>query len=133
MSTSRKNKIDVDLSALHESKERIATDINDLLQSGIASARGLIFRGVPVGERSESLEVGQSRAAMAHAMKSFWQNGEAYTLRAYQMTQFLAQILEDYKDADDFAKLKLDAVIRRLDEIRNAAPPSPITGEVMFE
>lgn len=133
MTTPRQQQIEVDLLALHQSKNQIATDINDLLQSGISSARGLIYRGVPVGERSESIEVGMSRQAITYAMGCFWKNGEAYTQRAYQMTQFLAKILDDYKDADDFAKLKVDAVIQRLEEIRTAAPPTPAPGGGVFE
>ena len=125
MTTPEQQQIEVDLLALQQSKDQIATDINVLLNSGLSSARGLIYRGLPVGERSESLEVDMSRQGIAYAMKCFWDNGEAYVQRAYQMTQFLIKILEDYQDADDFAKLKVDAVIKRLDELRNAVPPKP--------
>ena len=133
MTTPGQQQIEVDLLALQQSKDHIAVGINDLLNSGLESARGLIFQGVPVGERSASLEVDMSRQAIAYAMKCFWKNGEAYVTRAYQMTQFLIKILEDYKDADDFAKLKVDAVIQRLEELRNAAPPTPSSDGGWFQ
>jgi len=128
MTTPGQQQIDVDLLALQQSKEGIAANTNDMLQTGISSARALIYRGVPVGERSASLEVGMSRQAITSAMKCFWDNGEAYIRRAHQMTEFLTTILEDYEDADDFAKLKVDAVIQRLYEIRSAVPATPPPG-----
>jgi hypothetical protein len=134
MTTPGQQQIEVDLLTLQQSKDGIATNISELLQAGISSARGQIYRGVPVGERSESLEVDMSRQAIAYAMKCFWQNGEAYMHRAHQMTQFLATMLDEYKDADDFAKLKVDAVTETLDKIRRAVPaapqPTPNRGDV---
>lgn len=125
MTTPGQQQIDVDLLALRQSKDLIAANTNDLLQSGISAARGQIYRGVPVGERSKSLEVDMSRQAIAYAMKCFWKNGEAYMRRAEQMSRFLTKMLEDYKDADDFAKLKVDEVTHLLDDIRKAVPPTP--------
>ena len=128
MTTPGQQQIEVDLLALQQSKEGIAANANNLLPTGITSARALIYRGVPVGERSASLEVGMSRQAITHAMRCFWDNGEAYMRRASQMTHFLTKILEDYKDADDLATLEVEAVIQKLDEIRNTVPASPPPG-----
>jgi hypothetical protein len=66
-------------------------------------------------------------------MKCFWKNGEAYMRRAEQMSQFLTKMLEDYKDADDFSRIKVDEVTHRLDEIRRAVPPTPAPGGGVFE
>ena len=124
--------IEVDLLALQQSKEGIASNVQGRLRSGISSAREQIYRGVPVGERSESLEVNASRQAIAYAMHCFWQNTEAYTQRADQVTQFLAGMLAEYTDADDFAKMKVDAVTEKLEALRRTVqmkPPAPVRGE----
>jgi hypothetical protein len=130
MTTQGQQQIEVDLLALQQSKDQISSNTNDLLQTGITAARGQIYRGVPVGERTASLEVDMSRQAISYAMTCFWKNGEACIQRANLMTQFLATMLEDYTDADDFAKLKVNAVIQKLDEIRQVvtAPPPPTGG-----
>jgi hypothetical protein len=133
MTTPRQQQIEVDLLALQHSREGIAAIATDRLRSGISSARGLIYRGVPVGERSESLEVDASRKAIAHAMNCFWENTDAYMQRADHVTQFLSRMLEEYADADDFAKLKVEAVTQKLEELRKAAQvkaqPAPVRGE----
>jgi hypothetical protein len=122
--------IDVDLLSLHHTKDGILTNTEGALQTGIANANGRIFRGLPVGERSESGEVDGSRQAMAYAMSCFWKNGEAYVARAKQVTEFLAKVLEEYRTADDFAKLNVDAVTAKFKEAAQAAPrPAAVRGE----
>jgi hypothetical protein len=122
--------IEVDLLSLQQTKDGILTNTNAGLPAGIADAKSRIFRGLPVGERSESGEVDGSRQAMAFAMQCFWKNGEAYVERAKQLTEFLGKVREEYRTADDFAKLNVDAVTARLKEAVQAAPqPPPVRGE----
>jgi hypothetical protein len=124
--------IEVDLLALQQSKEGIAENVEGRLRSGISSARGLIYRGVPVGERTESLEVDASRQAISYAMHCFWENTEAFMQRADQVRMFLAKMLEQYSDADDFAKMKVDEVDKRLRELKAVVQikpePTPVRG-----
>ena len=131
MTTPGQQQIDVDLLALQQSKEGIAANKENSLQPGISDARGMIFRGIPVGERSRSGEVDASRQAMAYAMHCFWRNGEAYVERATRVTEFLAKVLEDYQTADDLARMNVDAVTDRLREMTRHVPPpaAPVRGE----
>jgi len=132
--TSPGQQIEVDLLALQQSKEGIGTNINQALQNGISDARGRIYRGLPVGELSSSGEVNASRQAIAHAMRLFWENGEAYVGRVTRVTEFLTKVLEEYQTADEIAKLSVDAVRKTLDELKQAtqgAPgATPIRGEL---
>jgi hypothetical protein len=130
MSTPGQQQISVDLPALQQSKDDIAANAQDRLRSGISSARGLIYRGVPVGERSESLEVNASRQAITHAMHCFWQSTEAFVQRADQVSLCLAKMLEQYTDADDFAKMKVDEVNKRLDELKKVVQTKPQSAPV---
>ncbi|HZM75967.1 MAG TPA: hypothetical protein VFC19_09585 [Candidatus Limnocylindrales bacterium] len=130
--TAPRQQIEVDLLALQQSKEGIATNTEAALQPGITSARRMIYRGVPVGEQSRSGEVDASRQAMAYAMHCFWKNSEAYMERASRVTEFLTRVLEEYRTADDLAKLDVDAVTDRLREMmRRTLPPpaAPTRGE----
>jgi hypothetical protein len=127
--------IEVDLLALQQSKEGIAANANEALPQGISDARGRIYRGIPVGEMSESAEVKVSREAMAFAMACFWKNGDAYVERATRLTEFLIKVLEEYTTADDLARMDVEAVKATFEELKNAVsrpspPPAPATGRI---
>lgn len=125
MTTPGQQQIEVDLLALQQSKDGIANKINKALENGISDVRGRIYRGVPAGELSRSGEVDASRQAIAEAMHRFWVNGEAYMGRVARVTEFLGKVLEEYRNADDLAKLSVDAVGMKLNELRHATGHTP--------
>lgn len=115
--TSPNQSVDVDLMQLSTNCAGIRDDIDQTLRPGISDANGRIFRGLNLGERSQSGEVEATRKALAYAMDRFWRNGAAQVERAGRMVQFLDEVLTQYKTADDFAKLDVDAVLAGLDEV----------------
>jgi len=124
--TTPSEKIDVDLEQLRTSSKGISDDTDKTLVPGMSDANGRIFRGLHLGDRSQSGEVEATRRALAYAMDRFWRNGIAQAERARNMVEFLDKVLTEYKTADDFAKLDVDAVLAGLDEVarRQPAPPA---------
>jgi hypothetical protein len=125
--TTPSQKIDVDLDQLRTSCQAIGNDTDNTLAPGISDAHGRIFRGLHLGDRSQSGEVEATRRALAYAMDRFWRNGIRHLDQAKRMVEFLDQMLAQYKTADDFAKLKVETVLAGLDEIarRKPAPSNP--------
>jgi len=125
--TTPNEQIDVDFEQLQTSCAGIRDDTDQALAPGISDAHVRIFRGLHIGERSESGEVEATQRALVYAMDRFWRNGLTHLDRAKRMTDLLDKILAEYKTADDFAKLDVDAVLRSMDEARllQPSPPAP--------
>lgn len=123
--TTPNDKIDVDLEQLQTSSKAINDDTDKTLAPGVADAHRRIYRGLHLGERSQSGEVEATRRALAYAMDRFWRNGVAQRERARSMVAFLDKVLMEYKTADDFAKLDVDAVLAGLDEAARRQPTPP--------
>ena len=122
MESTPSQKIDVDLLHLKDMRDGISRDADDALKPGISDASGRIFRGLTIGATSQSGELDASRRALAYAMNQFLGNNQVHVARAQHVINFLDSVLKDYKTADDFAAMDLNAVLARLAE---AAPPRP--------
>jgi hypothetical protein len=120
--TTPNEKIDVDVDQLRTSSKAIGDDTDQTLAPGMSDANGRIFRGMHLGERSQSGEVEATRRALAYAMDRFWRNGIAQLERARNMVGFLDKVLMEYKTADDFAKMDIDKVLADLDEVARRQP-----------
>jgi hypothetical protein len=133
--TTPNDKIDVDLEQLRTSGKGISDDTNAMLAPGISDANGRIFRGLHIGDRTQSGEVEATRRALAYAMDRFLRNGVAQVERARNIVAFLDKVLTEYKTADDFAKLDVDKVLAGLDEVarRQPAPTSTQSPKGFFE
>jgi len=119
MESTPSQKIDVDLLHLKDMRDGISRDADDALKPGISDANGRIFRGLTIGATSQSGELDASRRALAYAMERFKGNSMAHIDRVQQIVNFLDGMVEDYRTADDFAALTVDAVLARL---TNAVP-----------
>jgi hypothetical protein len=120
--TTPNEKIDVDLEQLRTSGKGISDDTDKALAPGMSDANRRIFRGLHLGNRSQSGEVEATRQALAYAMDRFRRSGIAQLDRARNMVEFLDKVLMEYKTADDFAKLDVDAVLAGLDEVARRHP-----------
>lgn len=120
--TTPNQKIDVDLDQLRTSCKAIGDDTDMTFAPGMANANGRIFRGLHLGDRSQSGEVEATRRALAYAMDRFWRNGIRHLDQARRMVEFLDEVLVQYKTADDFAKLDVETVLAGLDEIARRQP-----------
>jgi hypothetical protein len=130
--TTPHEKIDVDLDQLRTSCQAIGDDTDNMLAPGISDAHGRIFRGLHLGDRSQSGEVEATRRALAYAMDRFRRNGIRHLDQARRMVEFLDKVLEQYKTADDFAKLDVQTVLAGLDEAIRPHQASPSTSQGGF-
>ncbi|HEX6681795.1 MAG TPA: hypothetical protein VF062_03330 [Candidatus Limnocylindrales bacterium] len=123
--------IDVDLLELNEVWETFDSNLEVVLKPGISDASSRIQQGLPVGERSESGEVDVSRQVMAEMLHGFARNTEVYVRRSEQVKYFLTAVLENYRTADDFARMDIEAVTQKFIDIStlDSTQLGPTSGE----
>ncbi|HEX6684596.1 MAG TPA: hypothetical protein VF062_17460 [Candidatus Limnocylindrales bacterium] len=125
--TTADDRIVVDLQQLNANRDGLRRDTDEMLGPGTSDAHGQIFRGLHVGDRSQSGEVESTRRALAYAMDRFWDNGVAQVERARRLVEFLDKVLAEYTTAEDFAKLNVDKVLADLETAMREPTSTPPT------
>lgn len=127
MMTQPGQQIEVDLTQLRVTCQTLTVDTKSDLKPGLSDTDLKIQQGVAIGASTASSELVAARQALGETLLRHVDNFASHLRQAEQLVTFLDVVLKEYHDADDLSGIRVDAVMRLLQEALPTIPEPPRT------